>query len=52
MPPAEGRRRVVVTGIGPVTSVGTGVESFWQALLDGRNGIDRIQGIDATDLPV
>jgi 3-oxoacyl-[acyl-carrier-protein] synthase II len=45
-------RRVVVTGIGPVSPVGTGVETFWQALLAGRNGIERIQSFDPSDLPV
>jgi 3-oxoacyl-[acyl-carrier-protein] synthase II len=45
-------RRVVVTGIGPVSPVGTGVERFWRALLDGTSGINRIQRFDASDLPV
>lgn len=45
-------RRVVVTGIGPVSPVGTGVEPFWRALLEGISGINRIQRFDASDLPV
>ena len=45
-------RRIVVTGIGPATPVGVGVEPFWDALVAGQNGIDHIQGIDASDLPV
>jgi len=44
--------RVVVTGIGPVTPVGTGVEEFWAGLTSGRNGIAPIERFDASDLPV
>jgi len=46
------RERVVVTGIGPVTPVGTGVEAFWAGLVGGRNGIAPIERFDASDLPV
>jgi 3-oxoacyl-[acyl-carrier-protein] synthase II len=46
------RRKVVVTGIGPVTPVGTGVADFWSGLLSGRNGIAPIERFDASDLPV
>jgi 3-oxoacyl-[acyl-carrier-protein] synthase II len=46
------KRRVVVTGIGPVTPVGTGIDDFWDGLTTGRNGIRRIEHFDATDLPV
>jgi 3-oxoacyl-[acyl-carrier-protein] synthase II len=46
------RRRVVVTGIGPVTPVGTGVEDFWAGLTSGRNGIRTITRFDHDDLPV
>ncbi len=45
-------RRVVVTGIGPVTPVGTGVEEFWSALLGGTNGVRPIGRFDASDLSV
>ena len=48
----SGRTRVVVTGFGPVTCIGTGVEEFWQALLAGRSGIGPIENIDASHLPV
>jgi 3-oxoacyl-[acyl-carrier-protein] synthase II len=44
--------RVVVTGIGPVTPVGTGVEEFWTGLTTGRNGIGPIERFDPSDLPV
>ncbi|HEY7659986.1 MAG TPA: beta-ketoacyl-ACP synthase II [Actinomycetota bacterium] len=44
--------RVVVTGIGPVTPVGTGVAEFWTGLTSGRNGIGPIERFDPSDLPV
>jgi 3-oxoacyl-[acyl-carrier-protein] synthase II len=45
-------RRVVVTGIGPVTPVGTGVDTFWEGLTGGRNGIRKITRFATDDLPV
>ena len=32
-------RRVVITGLGVVSPVGTGVEKFWNSLLEGKSGI-------------
>jgi len=46
------RRKVVVTGIGPVTPVGTGIDAFWQGLTSGRNGVRPIEAFDTSDLPV
>jgi 3-oxoacyl-[acyl-carrier-protein] synthase II len=46
------RRRVVVTGIGPVTPIGTGVDDFWAGLLDGRNGVRTITAFPIDDLTV
>jgi 3-oxoacyl-[acyl-carrier-protein] synthase II len=40
--------RVVVTGLGAVTPIGTGIEEFWKALLAGRNGIGKITQFDTT----
>ena len=38
--------RVVITGVGAVTPIGTGKENFWNALLEGKNGIGRITHFD------
>ena len=46
------KRKVVVTGLGPVTPVGTGVEEFWTGVTTGRNGIRTIERFDPSDLPV
>ncbi len=42
-------RRVVVTGLGVVSSLGQYVEPFWQNLLKGQCGISRITSFDATE---
>lgn len=44
-------RRVVVTGVGAVSSLGTGVEKNWSALTEGKSGIDLITRFDASELP-
>jgi 3-oxoacyl-[acyl-carrier-protein] synthase II len=46
------RVKVVVTGIGPVTPVGAGVDEFWSGLISGRNGIRHITAFPTDDLPV
>src|SRR5688500_19417484 len=43
-----GTRRVVVTGIGLVSSLGIGTDANWAALTDGKSGIDTISKFDAS----
>lgn len=45
-------RRVVVTGIGAVSPLGTGNTKNWDALIAGRSGVDLITRFDTTDLSV
>ncbi len=42
------QRRVVITGLGVVSSLGHQIEPFWQNLLAGRCGIDKITLFDAS----
>ena len=44
-------RRVVVTGLGMVTPVGSDVESTWESLLHGRGGVGPISLFDAGTFP-
>ncbi|MBU0481164.1 MAG: beta-ketoacyl-ACP synthase II [Proteobacteria bacterium] len=45
-------RRVVVTGAGLVTPLGTGVEKTWEALCAGRSGVGLITRFDTSDYAV
>ena len=38
--------RIVITGIGVVTSVGTGREQFWESMLAGRCGVSAVESFD------
>ncbi|MGW8272339.1 MAG: beta-ketoacyl-ACP synthase II [Thermodesulfovibrionales bacterium] len=45
-------RRVVVTGLGLITPLGTGVEKSWEALVRGDSGIGQITRFDPSEIPV
>ncbi|WP_227766712.1 beta-ketoacyl-ACP synthase II [Zhaonella formicivorans] len=42
-------KRVVITGMGVISPVGIGKDSFWKALINGESGIGPITRFDATD---
>ncbi len=44
-------RRVVVTGLGAISSLGSGAEQMWQRILAGECGIRRMTDLDPTDQP-
>jgi len=46
------KRRVVVTGLGLVTPLGTGVQKTWKALCAGVSGVGKIEKFDPAQLPV
>lgn len=45
-------RRVVVTGVGLITSLGTGTEKSWEAIKAGKCGIKEIKSFDTTESAV
>ena len=45
-------RRVVITGLGAITPIGNNVEEFWNAIKDGKCGIDEIKGFDTSNFKV
>jgi len=51
MDPVQSPPRVVITGLGVLSSLGLDVESFWANILAGRNGINRVTQFDVTDYP-
>jgi 3-oxoacyl-[acyl-carrier-protein] synthase II len=46
------RRRVVITGIGPITCVGHGRENFWNGILAEKSGIKSIASFDPSAFQV
>jgi 3-oxoacyl-[acyl-carrier-protein] synthase II len=44
--------RAFVTGIGVVTPIGSGVDTFWDELLSGRSGAGELTGFDVSGYPV
>ncbi len=44
-------KRVVITGLGVVSSIGTGKDNFWDALIRGKSGITRITSFDTSGFP-
>lgn len=42
-------RRVVVTGMGTINPIGNDVQSFWDGIINGKNGIDEIKSFESDD---
>lgn len=42
-------RRIVITGIGVITSLGLDVNSFWSGVVNGKSGISLIESFDTSD---
>lgn len=45
------RRRVVITGLGVITSLSSDLEEFWSSLLAGKSGVRPITQFDASGFP-
>ena len=48
----NGRRRVVITGLGCVSPLGNDVQTTWDNLLAGKSGAAPIEQWDASEYPV
>ncbi|WP_082112240.1 beta-ketoacyl-ACP synthase II [Paenibacillus sp. DMB20] len=45
------KQRVVVTGMGVMTSLGQDIETFWNSLMNGKSGVSHIEAFDVSDYP-
>ncbi|WP_082673154.1 beta-ketoacyl-ACP synthase II [Paenibacillus senegalimassiliensis] len=45
------KHRVVVTGMGVVTSLGKDIDTFWSNLLEGKSGVSLVEAFDVSDYP-
>ncbi|MBD3418708.1 MAG: beta-ketoacyl-ACP synthase II [Chitinivibrionales bacterium] len=43
------QKRAVITGLGAITPIGTGVDAFWKAALNSTNGVQAITSFDTSD---
>lgn len=46
-----GERRIVITGMGAVTPLGTGADVLWQNLIEGKSGVRKVRAFDVDGLP-
>ena len=46
----DAMNQVVVTGMGVLTSVGTGIDDYWNGLISGKSGISAVTRFDASDI--
>ncbi|NMO96481.1 beta-ketoacyl-ACP synthase II [Paenibacillus lemnae] len=45
------KQRVVVTGMGVMTSLGKDLDTFWDSLMNGKSGVSLIEAFDVSDYP-
>ena len=45
-------RRVVITGVGVISPVGNNISEFWDNLVAGHCGIEKIKGFEDWELPI
>jgi len=45
------KKRVVITGMGVVSSLGIGVDSFWNSIKEGKCGIKSVRKFDVSNIP-
>ncbi|THF81326.1 beta-ketoacyl-ACP synthase II [Cohnella fermenti] len=45
------KQRVVVTGMGVVTAIGSDLHTFWNNLLEGKSGVSLVEAFDTSDYP-
>lgn len=43
------KKRIVVTGIGVVSSIGIGKDAFWHNLIQGKSGISKVEAFDTSE---
>ncbi len=46
------RRRVVITGMGTICSLGHNLNDVWNGLIEGKSGISKVEGYDISTLPI
>lgn len=44
------KKRVVITGMGVVSSLGIGVDNFWGSIKEGKNGISSVTKLDVSNM--
>ena len=45
-------KRVVITGMGVISSIGIGKDEFWRNLISGKSGISEVERFDTSKFPV
>ncbi|MBC8389291.1 MAG: beta-ketoacyl-[acyl-carrier-protein] synthase II, partial [Actinobacteria bacterium] len=43
-------RRVVITGMGVVTSIGSTIKDYWENLISGKSGVSRVKRFDVSKI--